>query len=120
MYLRDQGIDDDDEGVGRVRQAKGLSDNDEGVGRGRGIRDVYEGLETTVEAAGARRRDQGIYDDDEGVGGGRWAQRLQQRQRRRWRRIDGASKGIRDVDGGGSRSAMGLVDWQRQWSVDFP
>ena len=29
-------------------------------------------------------------------------------------------QGIEDDDRGGSRSTTGLVDWQRQRSVDFP
>ena len=29
-------------------------------------------------------------------------------------------QGIEDDDGGGNRSTTGLVDWQRQQSVDFP
>ena len=56
MCLRDQGIDDDDGGVGRVRRARGISDNDGGIGRGRGINDASEVSETTTEAAGARRQ----------------------------------------------------------------
>ena len=46
MYLRAEVIDEDDGGVGRVRQAKGLSEDYGGVDRGRGIRDASEGLET--------------------------------------------------------------------------
>ena len=29
-------------------------------------------------------------------------------------------QGIGDNGGGGSGSTAGLVDWQRQWSVDYP
>ena len=71
MCLRAQGIDNDDGGVGRLRRASGLSDNNGGVRRGQGIRDAYEGLETTTEAAGARQQAQGIYNDYIGFGGGR-------------------------------------------------
>ena len=39
MNLRVQGIDDDNGGVGILRQACGISDDDGGVGRGRGIHD---------------------------------------------------------------------------------
>ena len=92
MCLRAQGIDDNDVGVGRVRRGCGISDNDGGVGRGRGICDVSKALETATESTGDRRRAQGIYNDDGGIGGGRLARRLQQRQRRRWRRIDDTSK----------------------------
>ena len=71
MRLRDQGIDNDDGGVGRVRWARRLSNDDGGVGRGRGIYDASEGSETTTEAAGARQRSQVIYDNDGGVGRGK-------------------------------------------------
>ena len=71
MCLRAQGIDDDDDGVVRVRRARGLRDYYGGVGRGRGIDDASEGLDTTTEAAGDRQRAQGIYDDGGDVGGGR-------------------------------------------------
>ena len=50
MCLRDQGIDNDDSGVDRVRGARRLSNNDEGVGRRRGIDDASEISETTTEA----------------------------------------------------------------------
>ena len=53
IFLRAQGIDDDNGGVGRGRRARGLSDNDVGVSGGRGIYNVSEGSETTTEAAGA-------------------------------------------------------------------
>ena len=56
MRLRDQGIDDYNGGVRRVRLARGISDNSGGVRRGHGIYDVSEGSETTAEAAVARRR----------------------------------------------------------------
>ena len=52
MCLWPQGIDDNDNSVGRVRRARGLSDNDGGVGIGRGIDGAFEGSETTTEAAG--------------------------------------------------------------------
>ena len=68
MCLRDQCIDDDDGGVGRVRRSRGLSNDDRGIRIGRGIRDASKGLETTTEAAGASQRTQVIYDDDVGVG----------------------------------------------------
>ena len=71
MRLRDQGIDDGNGSVGRVRRARGISDDGVGVNRGRGIYDVSEGSKTTTEAVGARRRAQGIYDDNGGIGGGR-------------------------------------------------
>ena len=47
MFLRAQGIDDGDSGVGKGRQYQGLSDND----GGREIDNVSKGLETTTEAA---------------------------------------------------------------------
>ena len=54
MCLQDQGIDNDNGAVDRVRRACGPSDDDRGVGRGRVIYDASEGLETTTEASGAR------------------------------------------------------------------
>ena len=51
MCLRDQGIDNNDGGVIRVRQARGISDENRGVGRELGIDDASEGLEITEEAA---------------------------------------------------------------------
>ena len=71
MCLRDQGIDDGNGSVGRVRQARGLSDDGGGVGRGQGIYDASDGSEKTPEALGARRRARGIYDNDGGIGGGK-------------------------------------------------
>ena len=71
VCLRAQGINNDNGGVGRARQACGISDNDGGVGRVQGIHNASKGLETTAEVAGARRLDQGIYDDGGGVGRGR-------------------------------------------------
>ena len=56
MRLWDQGIDNNDGGIGRVRRDFRLSDDDDGVSRGRGIYNTHEGLETTADAAGARRR----------------------------------------------------------------
>ena len=55
MRLRAQGIDDNDSGVGRLRQTCGLSDDDGGVGTGQGIYNTSEGLETMTEAAGLRQ-----------------------------------------------------------------
>ena len=52
MRLRDQGIDNDDGGVGRVRRARGLSNDDGGVENGRGIYDVSKVLETTTGQRG--------------------------------------------------------------------
>ena len=69
MCLRDQGIDNNRGGVGRVRLAHGLSNDNRGVDRGRGIDDASKGLETTTEAAGARQRAQGIYDNNGDVDG---------------------------------------------------
>ena len=92
VRLQDQGIDNNNSSVGRVRRARGISDDDWGVVIGRVIYDASKGLETTTEAAGARRPAQVIYNDDRGVGGGRWVQRLQQQQRRLRQRIDDASK----------------------------
>ena len=68
MRLRAQDIDDNDGGVGRVRQAHGISKNDGGVSRGRGIYNASEVSEKMMEAAEARRRPQVIYDDDGVVG----------------------------------------------------
>ena len=62
MCLRDQGIDDDDGGVGRVIRARRLSNDNGGVGRERGIDDASKGSETMTEAAGARRGSRVIYD----------------------------------------------------------
>ena len=69
MHLRDQGIENDDDGGGRVRRADRISDENGGVGRGGGIYNASRVLETKTEAAVARRRDQIIYDgnNDEGV-----------------------------------------------------
>ena len=50
MCLRDQGIDNNDGGVIRVRQARGISDENRGVGRELGIDDASEELEITEEA----------------------------------------------------------------------
>ena len=71
MRLRDQCIENNNGGVGRVRQAFGISNDDRGVVRGRGIYYASEGLDTTTEAEEARRRAQGIYDNDGGIGRGR-------------------------------------------------
>ena len=71
MCLRAQGIDDDDDGVGRLRRARGLSYDDGCVRRGQGVNDASKGLETTTEAAGDRQQSQGIYDDNRCIGGGR-------------------------------------------------
>ena len=59
MFLRAQYIDDNDDGVGRVRRTCGLRNDDGGVGRGRGKEYAYEGLEKPMEWAriwGQRRR----------------------------------------------------------------
>ena len=59
MFLQEQGIDDDDGVVDRVRRACGLSDADRGVIRGQGIDDASEESETTTEASrieGRQRR----------------------------------------------------------------
>ena len=69
MRVWGKGIDDED-GAGRLRQARGISDDDGGVSRGRGIYDASKRLETTMEAAGAIRRARGIYYNDGGIGGG--------------------------------------------------
>ena len=50
MRLWDQGIDNNNDGVGRVRRAGRISNDGGGVGRGRGIYDASKGLETTTEA----------------------------------------------------------------------
>ena len=71
VCLREEGIDDNNSGVGIVIQAKVISDHGRGVGTGRWIRDASEGSETMTEAAGARKRAQGIYNNNRGVGGGR-------------------------------------------------
>ena len=71
VCLRVQGIDDNDNGVGRVRRARGLINNNKGVGRGRGIDHVSKGLETEVKVARDRRRAWGIYDNGRCVGGGK-------------------------------------------------
>ena len=94
VCFQDQGIDNYNGGVGRVRLACRLNNDGRGVGRWWGIYDASEGLETTTEAARDRQQAQGIYNNDGGVSRGRWAQRLLQQQRTRWRRIDNASKGL--------------------------
>ena len=71
MCLRDQGIDDNDGGIGRVRRVCRLSDNNRGVGRGRGIYDASEGSETTMEAEKAGLPARGTYNNNGGVGIGR-------------------------------------------------
>ena len=71
VCLRDQGIEENDGGIGRVRWARGLSDGNGGVVRGREIYDVSKGSDTTTEAAGARKIARGIYDNDGGVVGAR-------------------------------------------------
>ena len=71
MCLQEEGIDDNNSGVERLRQAKGLRKDDGGVGRGQRIRDTSKGSETTMEVAEIRRQDRGIYDDNGGSGGGR-------------------------------------------------
>ena len=43
LRLQAQGIDNDDGGVGRIRQVRRLSNNNGGVGIGRGIYDASEG-----------------------------------------------------------------------------
>ena len=53
MCLRNQGIGNDNDGVGRVRQVRGLSYNDGGVVRGKGIDDASKGPEKTAKAARA-------------------------------------------------------------------
>ena len=50
MCLRDQGIDDDNSAVERIRRARILSNDNGGVGRGQGIYDASKILETTTEA----------------------------------------------------------------------
>ena len=68
MCLQVKGIDNNIDGVCRVRWARGLSDDNGGVVRGRLIDDTSKGLEKTMEAAGARQLSQGIYDDYGGIG----------------------------------------------------
>ena len=96
MCLLSEGIDDNDSGVGILRQAKGLSNNDRCVGRGRRIRNASEILKTKTEAAGARRRPQGFY--------------VQQRQRMRRKRIVEASKGLKTM-------TAAEEDWRRAWWI---
>ena len=66
MCLRDQGIDDDDGGISRVRRERGVSNNNRGVGRRQGIDDTSKGSETMTETTRVRgqllrlrRRDDG-------------------------------------------------------------
>ena len=56
MRLQVQGIDDYDDGVGRVRRSRGLIGNDGGVNRGKGIYVAYKGLEKTTAAASDGRQ----------------------------------------------------------------
>ena len=71
VCLLAQGVGDNSNDVGRVRQARRLSNDDGCVDRGRRIDDASEVLDTTTEAVGARRQAQGIYDNNGGVDGGR-------------------------------------------------
>ena len=67
MCLRDQGIYNDDGGVGRVRQARGISNDDGGVCIGQGKDDTSEVLETTMEAARIRGSQQRLRRRDDGL-----------------------------------------------------
>ena len=51
MCLQAQGIDNNNDRVGRVRCAHRLSDGDRDFGRRRGIDDMSEVLETITDAA---------------------------------------------------------------------
>ena len=53
MCLRDQGIDNNDGGVGIVRRACGPRYDNEGVDIGRRVRNTSERSETKTEATGA-------------------------------------------------------------------
>ena len=94
MCLQDQGTEDNNDNVGRVRRARGLRKDNGGVGRERGIDDASEGLKKTTEAARARRQARVIYNNDGGFGGRRCSRRLKQQQWGRRRRVDDASKGL--------------------------
>ena len=48
MFLRSQGIDNNNDGLDGVRLAQGLSNNDRAVGGGRRIDNASEGSETTT------------------------------------------------------------------------
>ena len=70
MHLWAQGIRDNDDSVGRVRQARGLSEDDRNVGRGRGIYDRPEDS-MTMTGASAEEDEHKDYNDKNGcVGGG--------------------------------------------------
>ena len=66
MCLRDQGIDDNDGVVARVRRSCGLNDYSGGVGKGRGIDDASEGFETMTEALRIQGRRQSLWRCDGG------------------------------------------------------
>ena len=68
VCLWDQVIDDNGNGIGRVRRSRRLSNNGGGVDRGQVIYNASEGSYTTTEAAIDRRQAQVIYDDNGGVG----------------------------------------------------
>ena len=53
VCLRDQDIDNEEDGIDRVRQAHGLSKNDGGVGREQGIDYASKRSATRTEAVGA-------------------------------------------------------------------
>ena len=62
MCLQDQGLDDNNGSVGRVRRAHKLRKNNRVAGRGRGIHNASEGSEITTGVVGARRGYRGPKD----------------------------------------------------------
>ena len=77
VCLRDQSIDNNNSGIGRLRRDRGLGNKNGCVVRGQGIYNTSNVSETTTEAMGGRQQALVIYDDDGGVGGGRLTLRLQ-------------------------------------------
>ena len=120
MCLRDQGIDDKYDGIGSVRRDRKLRNNDRGVGRGQVIRDASKGSETTTEATGACLRNHGIYDNCGGVSRRKISTKSTTTTMNSSAEDRRRVQGIKDDDGGRSESTTGLVDFQRQQSVDFP
>ena len=110
VYLRSQGIENEDGWINGEIRSRGLSDDNGGVGGGIEIYDTSEGSETNTGAVGAQQQSQTIYKDNRSVGRGRWALRLWQQQRRRWQRIDDVSK-ILEVTTDVSDA------WQHEWWI---
>ena len=59
VFLRAQGIGNDNVILYRVRRVCGISDDDGGVGRKRGMDDASKGYEATTEASRIKGKDGG-------------------------------------------------------------